>query len=54
MISELVTERLSLRRWRDEDREPFVRMREDAELLRYLLPMNDRTASDAFMDRLNL
>ena len=53
MISELVTERLLLRRWRHEDREPFLRMCQDAEVMRYLLPMNDRTASDAFIDRLN-
>ena len=53
MISELVTERLLLRRWRDEDREPFFRMCHDAEVMRYLLPMNDRAASDAFVDRLD-
>ena len=53
MISELVTERLLLRRWHDEDREPFFRLCQDAEVMRYLLPMNDRTASDAFIDRLN-
>ena len=53
MISELVTERLLLRRWRDEDREPFFRMCQDAEVMRYLRPMNDQTASDTFIDRLN-
>lgn len=53
MISELVTERLLLRRWRDEDREPFFCMCRDAEVMRYLLPVNDRAASDAFVDRLN-
>ena len=52
MISELVTERLLLRRWGDEDREPFFRVCEDAEVMRYLLPMNDQTASDTFIDRL--
>ena len=54
MISELTTGRLLLRRWRDEDRERFFRMCQDAEVLRYLLPMNDRTASDALIDRLNV
>ena len=53
MISELVTQRLLLRRWRDEDREPFFRICQDAEVMRYLLPMNDRSASDAFIGRLD-
>ena len=53
VISELITERLLMRRWRDEDREPFFQMCLDAEVMRYLLPMNDRAASDAFIDRLD-
>ena len=53
MISELVTERLLLRRWRDEDREPFFRMCQDAEVMRYLLPVADRAASDALVDRID-
>ena len=53
MISAIITERPLLRRWRGEDREPVFRICHDAELMRYLLPMNDRTVSDAFIDRLN-
>ena len=52
MSSEIVTERLLLRRWRDEDCEPFFQMCQDAEVMRYLLPISDRTASNAFIDRL--
>ena len=51
-ISEILTERLLLRRWRDEDSEPFFQMCQDAEAMRYLLPIADRAASDAFIDRL--
>lgn len=53
MISELITARLLLRRWCDEDREPFFQMCQDAEVMRYLLPMADRAASDAFIGRLD-
>lgn len=53
MISELITERMLLRRWREEDREPFFQMCQDADVMRYLLPMNDRAASDAFINRLD-
>ena len=52
MFSDILTERLLLRRWRDEDREPFFEMCQDADVMRYLLPISNRTASDAFIDRL--
>ena len=52
-ILEIVTDRLLLRRWRDEDREPFFRMCLDAEVMRYLLPMTDCAACNAFIDRLD-
>ena len=51
-ISEVITERLLLRRWREEDREPFFQMCQDADVMRYLLPITDRVASNAFIDRL--
>ena len=51
-ISEVITERLLLRRWRESDREPFFQMCQDAEAMRYLLPITDRAASNAFIDRL--
>lgn len=51
-MSEVITQRLLLRRWRDEDREPFFLMCQDADVMRYLLPITDRAASNAFIDRL--
>ena len=51
-IAEVITERLLLRRWREEDREPFFQMCQDADVMRYLLPITDRAASNAFIDRL--
>jgi RimJ/RimL family protein N-acetyltransferase len=51
-ISEVITERLLLRRWRDADREPFFQMCQDADAMCYLLPITDRAASDAFIERL--
>ena len=52
-IADVTTERLLLRRWREEDREPFFQMCQDADVMRYLLPMNDRATSDAFIGRLD-
>jgi RimJ/RimL family protein N-acetyltransferase len=48
---ELRTERLILRRWRDSDREPFVRMNADLEVMRYFVRPLTREESDAFVDR---
>ena len=53
MIPELVTERLLLRRWRDEDREPFARMNADPRVMEFLLPLLSRAESDASVDRAN-
>ena len=44
------TERLLLRPWRDEDREPFWAMAQDPEVMRYL-PAMDRADSDDSIDR---
>jgi RimJ/RimL family protein N-acetyltransferase len=46
------TERLVMRRWREEDREPFAAMNADPEVMRYFPAPLDRTASDALVDRI--
>ena len=48
MAISLRTPRLLLREWRDDDREPFARMSNDAVVMEMLLPM-DRAASDAWI-----
>jgi RimJ/RimL family protein N-acetyltransferase len=53
MITDLVTERLLLRRWRDDDREPFARMNADPRVMEFLLPLLSREESDASVDRAN-
>lgn len=47
----LATERLLLRHWRDEDREPFAALNADPEVRRYFPSTLDRAASDAEADR---
>ncbi len=49
---QLSTERLLLRRWRAEDREPFAELNADPEVMRYFRGTLDRAASDAFVDRI--
>ena len=46
------TERLVMRRWREEDREPFAAMNADPEVIRYFPALLDRAASDALADRI--
>ena len=46
------TERLLLRSWREEDREPFAAMSVDQEVMRHLGGTIDRAESDAVIDRL--
>ena len=46
------TERLLLRQWREDDREPFAAMNADPEVMRYFPSVLDREASDAVLDRL--
>lgn len=48
----LHTERLILRRWREDDREPFAAMNADPEVMRHFLRPLDRPESDAFFDRI--
>jgi ribosomal-protein-alanine N-acetyltransferase len=48
----LVTDRLVLRRWQPSDREPFAALNADPEVMRQFAAPLDRTASDAFVDRI--
>lgn len=48
----IITERLTLRRWRDEDRAPFAALNADPEVMRNLPAPLSRTESDAFVDRI--
>ncbi len=49
---ELLTARLRLRRWRDEDRAPFAALNADPEVMRHFPATLDRAASDAMIDRI--
>jgi RimJ/RimL family protein N-acetyltransferase len=44
------TERLLIRAWRDEDREPFFRIHADPGVVRYIRPVPDQSASDALIE----
>jgi len=46
------TDRLIMRRWREDDREPFAAMNADPEVMRYFPALLDRAASDALVDRI--
>jgi RimJ/RimL family protein N-acetyltransferase len=48
---ELRTERLLLREWRDEDREPWAALNADPEVRRWFPNVLDRAASDAEAER---
>jgi RimJ/RimL family protein N-acetyltransferase len=47
----LATERLILRAWREEDREPFARMNSDPAVMEFFPALLTREESDALMDR---
>ena len=49
---ELATERLLLRRWRDEDREPFAALNVDPIVMEHFPALLSRSESDAFVDRI--
>lgn len=51
-MDEIQTERLLLRRWREEDREPFAAMNADPEVMQYMLSPMTREQSDGFVDRI--
>ncbi len=48
---ELRTERLALRRWREDDLEPFAALNADAETMRYFPSTLSRSESDALVRR---
>ncbi len=50
--AELRTERVVLRRWRDEDREPFAALNADPEVMRHFPAPLTRAESDAMVDRI--
>jgi RimJ/RimL family protein N-acetyltransferase len=52
MTDVLRTDRLLLRSWRPEDREPFAQMNADREVMEYFVAPMTRTESDAFVDRI--
>ena len=52
MTTELRTQRLILRRWRESDREPFARLNGDPEVMRYFVAPHTRSESDAAVDRI--
>jgi RimJ/RimL family protein N-acetyltransferase len=47
----LATERLILRAWREEDREPFARMNRDPAVMEFFPAVLTREESDALVDR---
>ena len=49
---ELRTSRLLLRRWRDDDREPFAALNTDPEVMEHFPAPLRREESDAFVDRI--
>jgi RimJ/RimL family protein N-acetyltransferase len=49
---ELRTERLLLRPWREEDRDPFAALNADPEVMEHFPAPLDRAESDAFIDRM--
>ena len=48
----LATQRLQLRRWRSDDRPAFAAMNADPRVMPYFLGPLERSASDAFVDRI--
>ncbi|MER8837103.1 GNAT family N-acetyltransferase [Mesorhizobium sp. M0909] len=47
---ELLTKRLLLRQWKDEDVEPLARMNDDLRVVRYIAKLTDRSAIHAWIN----
>lgn len=47
----LFTDRIILRPWKDEDYTPFYTMSSDPKVYEFLLPFPDKSACDAFVDK---
>jgi ribosomal-protein-alanine N-acetyltransferase len=52
MPDSLRTQRLTLRRWTDEDRAPFAELNADPEVMRYFPNVMTKQESDAMVDRI--
>jgi ribosomal-protein-alanine N-acetyltransferase len=52
VTEEIRTERLLMRRWRDEDRAPFAAMNADPRVMEHFPGLMTREESDAFVDRI--
>ena len=52
--TELRTERLVMRRWRDEDRDPFAELNADPAVMEHFPAVLTRAESDAFVDRIEV
>jgi ribosomal-protein-alanine N-acetyltransferase len=52
-IFPIETERLTLRPWRDEDREPFAAMCADPRVMEFLTPLPGPVEQDAYIGRMN-
>jgi len=52
MFTNLQTERLLVRQWRPEDREPFARMNADPRVMKFFPACLSRLESDALADRI--
>jgi RimJ/RimL family protein N-acetyltransferase len=50
-VTELRTDRLLLRQWRESDREPWAAMNADPEVMRYFPATQSRAETDAALDR---
>ena len=48
----ITTQRLILRRWREEDREPFARLNCDPAVMEFMPALLTRAESDAMVDRI--
>jgi RimJ/RimL family protein N-acetyltransferase len=53
MVAALATPRLQLRRWTPGDAEPFIRMNQDPEVMRYFARPNTAEETMAFIQRIN-